>query len=356
MLLKIVSIQAVVWLVTLLVTLLLARLVPPSPQISFAFAASNGYAGIRLFDLDHRLTAMLADTSSPVRTGNVQPPAYSWSPDGHQIVYEDRSRGTPRLMRRHITGAPELLAEAASGCNSPTWSTRDQIAYLCGGILYLIDGSAAPDARQEIRAEYENTFFRDPIWSADGTRLAHTTTGEQRLLMIRGAAGDRLLERQFSTQFTMGQLLDWSPDGVLSYTASESWKPHFIDIGDAEISEPQAVGDHLAEYDTGAHLLDFVWSPDNMLAAFVQSGRPGDLVIVDGQLQTLRQKLTFTHPAITELVWAADSRSLYVNRVWTLSRSDMARFDLETGELIPVTPVFDERIVNLQRRPSPQGS
>src|SRR5690606_28990459 len=108
-----------VWFVALLMTLLLSRVLPPSSQISFAFAATNGYAGIRLFDLDRRLTVMIADTSSPVRTGNVQPPAYSWSPDGQQIVYEDRSRGTPRLMRRNITGAPELLAEAASGCNSP---------------------------------------------------------------------------------------------------------------------------------------------------------------------------------------------------------------------------------------------
>ncbi len=341
---------AAVWLVALTVTLLLASFLPSSAQISFAFVGSGGYAGIRLLDLDYHLTVRIADTSSPVRTGNVQPSAYSWSPDGQQFVYEDRSRGTPRLMRRHITGPPELLAEAASGCNNPVWSARDQIAYLCGGILYLLNGQDAPDERREIRAGDDDTFFRDLIWSGDGTRLALITSGEQNLLAVYSAAGEKLLEQPISFELRPAELLDWSADGLLSYRAVQSWRPPYVEISDTAISEPQVIS--LSETSGVVSLLDFAWSPDNTLAGFVQSGRPGDLVIMEGQLKTQRQHMPFTNPAITELVWSADSRSVYVNQVWTLSRSNIARYDVETGELIPVIPASDVRIVNLQRRPA----
>jgi hypothetical protein len=207
---KVVGVYSLLWLIMLLFVLLIAHLHPPSPQISFAFAGDSGYAGIRLFDLDHRLPVLIANTSSPLRGSNVQPPVYSWSPDGRKLVYEDRTHGTPRLMRMTIPGLAELLASAPSGCNSPTWSKQNQIAYLCGGILYLIGGDQAPDARQEFRAEQDDTYFSDPLWSQDGERLAHIWMTNVRSIMVRDSQGNEVARRIFDYQASVGELLDWS--------------------------------------------------------------------------------------------------------------------------------------------------
>jgi hypothetical protein len=351
LLLSLVGIQSVLWLIVLLLALQVASALPPSSQISFAFSARSGYAGIQLFDLDYRLPVLIAETSSPIRAGDVPPPAYSWSPDGRQLVYEDRADGIPRLMRMTLPGIPELLAEAPAGCHNPTWSVQDQIAYLCGGTLYLVGGHETADSRREF-LPVQGASFDDLLWSADGKRLAHLQLGTIRSLVVRDVTGTELLTRRFEGLTSrIGHMLEWSSENLLLYNTFESWLPYVVEVGSSAFSSPQPLEWRYNAVDRFDHLLRFEWSPDGSQAAYLLYGQPVHLMITDDQLESIRQDIRFYYPSITDVTWSADSRHLYVNRLWDVTRSDITRIDAETGSQTPVTPVFDVRIVNLQWRP-----
>ena len=74
-------------------------------------------------------------------------------------------------------------------------------------------------------------------------------------------------------------------------------------------------------------------------------------MILDGQLQERVQRFNFTQQIALELVWSADSRSVYVIRLIGGNQYEIARIDIETGILVPVTPTFDLAMANLQWRP-----
>ncbi len=351
-----VGVLTAVWGAGLVLTLLLAHLLPPSPQISFAFVAGGGRTGIQLFDLGHRVPVLIADTTSPVQSNIIQPPAYTWSPDGQQIVYEDRSFGTPRLMRRRIPDAAELLADEEGGCSHPAWSVRDQIAYLCGWTLYLVDAQnahqqAVADPSLESIALQQMPFYSELLWSADAQQLAHLSIAAQVRLSIISNEGVVRVDQRIEPPATINRLFDWSADRILTYSTNQNWKPHFREASGTHISEPLPLVDHLVEYENGEVVLDFAWSPNDRLAAMIRSGRPWSLMITDGQLQERVKRFNFTTQIAMELVWSADSRSVYVIRLISGNQYEIARIDVETGMLEPVTPVFDLAMANLQWRP-----
>jgi hypothetical protein len=356
-LVTIVSAQAVIWLVVLIFTSVLAHFLTPSPQISFAFAGDSGYAGIQLFDLDHRLPALIANTSSPVRAGEVQPPYYSWSPDGRQLVYEDRTTGLPRIMRTTVPGIPELLSTDDRNCMYPSWSARDEIAYSCGGTLYLLSGQDAPEMHQKVALGQGSMFF-NLMWSPDGSRLAHLELGSGRSIILRDAEGNELVRHRFETDDArIGRLFDWSSENRLIYITTESWLPYLLDVLEVEAGEtavfstPQPLEWVSSTINPSDRVIGFQWSPDQTQAAYILYDSPVSLVVTDSQLEIVKQDIRFYYPPMNEMTWASDSQSLYINRLWDETRSDITRVDVATGIQTQITPIFDVRIVHLAWRP-----
>jgi Tol biopolymer transport system component len=116
-----------------------------------------------VFDAGERIGVMAADGSGlslqPAVTADDGNPAFA--PDGRRIVFTGtNARGTTDLYVRRLGGPAQLIVNDAA---EPTWSSRDVIAYVRSGNIYV----ARPGGLHRRFV----TSGVSPDWSPDGRRL-----------------------------------------------------------------------------------------------------------------------------------------------------------------------------------------
>jgi Tol biopolymer transport system component len=178
------------------------------------------------FDAGTRLAVMRSDGTGfrllPQVTSNDNEPA--WSPDGRRLVLSGPppSGGRSDLHVLHLaSGEPYRLT--SDGGRSPSWSSRNRIAFTSGGsadragtgAVYTIRPGGGGLRRLARRAS-------DPAWSPRGTRLV-VVRPRRRLTSLWVVRADGSgLRRMVSPGADNPQRPCWSPDGrEIAYTGFE---------------------------------------------------------------------------------------------------------------------------------------
>jgi dipeptidyl aminopeptidase/acylaminoacyl peptidase len=163
-----------------------------------------------VFDAGERLGAIGAGGAGlyllPPVTADDGDPAFA--PDGKRIVFTGTNeRGTTDLYRHRLGSM--FARMIVSDASEPAWSSRNEIAYVRGGNVYV----ARPDGSHRRRV----TSGRTPDWSPNGGRLVvvrprPTLTFDDALgrMFVVGAHG-RGLRRLGRVDDASGPV--WSPDG-----------------------------------------------------------------------------------------------------------------------------------------------
>ncbi len=154
-------------------------------------AIGAGGAGLYL------LSAVTADDGDP-----------AFAPDGKRIVFTGTNdRGTTDIYRHRL--GSQFARLIVSDASEPAWSSRNEIAYVRGGNIYV----ARPDGSHRRLV----TSGRTPDWSPNGGRLVFvrprpTLTFDDALgrMYVVGAHG-RGLRRLGRVSDASGPV--WSPDG-----------------------------------------------------------------------------------------------------------------------------------------------
>jgi TolB protein len=78
----------------------------------------------------------------------------AWGPDGNSIVY---SSAGDLVTVRLDTGASTTIT--TGGATEPAWSTRNQIAYVYDGNIYIMPANGGPARRLSMKSGRQPTFF-----------------------------------------------------------------------------------------------------------------------------------------------------------------------------------------------------
>ena len=149
----------------------------------------------------------------------------SWAPDGERLVFVGHTPdGTPQLYTVRPNGTrPQRLG--FSGAGSPSWSSRNRIAFEYRGGIYVVRPSGA-GLHRVVREGAK------PDWSAHGKRLAYVRRG--RIYLARANGSHR---RRVRLEAGRADDVAWSPSGRwLAY--------HVFDEG-VWVSHPNGTGTHI---------------------------------------------------------------------------------------------------------------
>jgi WD40 repeat protein len=121
-------------------------------------------------------------TLLPQLTGRDADPA--WSPNGQRLVFTGRVGGKRNLYTVDPDGS-SLSQLTTGGGRAPAWSSRNQIAFVAGGVVWRLRAS---DRVRLARGDH-------PDWSPSGRSLAYDLGGHSYRVSARGT-GRRLLARR----------------------------------------------------------------------------------------------------------------------------------------------------------------
>ena len=213
-----------------------------------------------------RLTDAEGDPSSPQGLFFQIEPA--WSPDGRQIAFASKRRGSFDVFVMNADGTGTRRLTSTSGDEGhPTWSPDGKrIAFSRGapGDLYVMnaDGSSVRPIADGPADETQ------PAWSPDGRSIAYVSrtpgTQAQELWVMRADGSEpRRLTRLAATSSSPA----WSPDGTrLAFSTNNGANPfdiYFVVVDGKGLQRVTMTPD-----DT----FDPAWSPDGTTIAFSEGG------------------------------------------------------------------------------------
>jgi len=213
-----------------------------------------------------RLTAAEGDPSSPQGLFFQIEPA--WSPDGRQIAFVSKRRGSFDVYVMNADGTGTRRLTSTSGDEGhPTWSPDGkQIAFSRGAPsdVYVMnaDGSGVRPIASGPADETQ------PAWSPDGRSIAYVsrTSGTQvRELWVMRADGSqpRRLTRLAATSSSPA----WSPDGTrLAFSTNsgaDQFDIYFLVVDGRDLEQVTTSPDDSFEP---------AWSPDGTTIAFSEGG------------------------------------------------------------------------------------
>jgi Tol biopolymer transport system component len=254
----------------------------PRPDLAFVSTRDGDYA---IFEMDadgggqNRLTEREGVAGSPARLFFQVDPA--WSPDGAQLAFSSRRRGTFDLyvMNGDGTGTRQLTSGKEHD-SDPTWSPDGtRLAFERNGDVYVVlaDGSGARRI-SDVTAE-EN----EPAWSPDGDWIAYVrrtpgTASRELWLMRADGTGRRSLTRQNATVTTPA----WSPDSSRIVFSSnrddEIYALFTIGVdGKGLRSVAPSTGDNFEPS----------WSPDGSKIAYFEDGAIFTVELGGGEVEKL---------------------------------------------------------------------
>ncbi len=146
----------------------------------------KGNSDIFLIDLNGNIVKQLTDHWAI----DVSP---AFSPDGSKMAFvSNRAGGTPQIYVMTVSdGSLERITFESKYCTSPSWSSRNRIAFAAqsnGGLdIYTI----APDGSQLRRVTSGTGNNEDPCWSPDGRYIVFSSNRTGRYhLFVTNETGD----------------------------------------------------------------------------------------------------------------------------------------------------------------------
>jgi Tol biopolymer transport system component len=222
----------------------------------------------------------------------------AWSPDGGQIAFASRDRGTDfEICVVSVTDDLQAIEGETSRRLTdndfddlhPTWSadgtqiafssTRDSYTE-----IYVID----VDGTDERQLTDNHATDEDPAWSPDGTQIVFISRrdGDNEIYVMKPDGSD---QRPLMDNHTNEWSPAWSPDGTqIAFVSDRDGERHLYVMG-ADGSKPRRL--------TGARYPwndDPAWSPDGTQIAF-RSSRDGyvDVYSMHADGSSIPQQLTY---------------------------------------------------------------
>ena len=163
-LLKTVAALTTLSIMTIHVILWLAPTINPGSVLTYT-AEHLSKHGIYMTDVRHHI-------DHPAMIHNTYVNAFSWSPDGQQIVFAAWYRGVITLHLYHMqTRQTELLLSGSTYQDEPSWSPDgSRIAFRNEIGIYAVD----VPSRETTQLVSDNNS-RYPRWSPDGATLAYSS-------------------------------------------------------------------------------------------------------------------------------------------------------------------------------------
>lgn len=282
--------------------------------------------------------------------------------------------GAQQVAQNVCTGEIMQLRPEMSDQNVSVgaWSfATDVVAYGFGTIFVVSEENPTP---QILLEETEDSFYHDPIWSPDGTKLVVTETQESSAaewLVVTDLEGNsRRLIQTITTPENETVIIPilWSPDGAwISYTISQpvdeqNWGANIMLLDTACIDDPEQTceaheltitdgsGERLPlELEGGGsmpeHWWSAAWSPDSQQLAFV-CGMHLCFLNVDGTNFRRSTVEFFGH----SLAWSPSGQYLAY-----FADGDVYVYDVEAEEHINLTQTPDVQEFLPVWLPLPEG-
>ena len=146
----------------------------------------KGNSDIFLIDLNGNIVKQLTDHWAI----DVSP---SFSPDGSKMAFvSNRAGGTPQIYVMTISdGSVERITFESKYCTSPSWSSRNRIAFVSQSNGSFDIYTIAPDGRQMRRVTSGTRDNEDPCWSPDGRYIVFSSNRAGRYhLFVTNESGD----------------------------------------------------------------------------------------------------------------------------------------------------------------------
>jgi TolB protein len=148
--------------------------------------SEKGDSDIFLIDLNGNIVQKLTDHWAI----DVSP---SFSPDGSRMAFvSNRAGGTPQIYVMNISdGAVERITFESKYCTSPSWSSRNRIAFAAVSQGLLDIYTIAPDGSRMRRVTSGTGNNEDPCWSPDGRYIVFSSNRNGRYhLYLTNEGGD----------------------------------------------------------------------------------------------------------------------------------------------------------------------
>jgi TolB protein len=191
----------------------------------------------------------------------------SWSPDGKQVVFASRRRGSFDLYLMNARGGRVRRLLALRGDQrEPVWSPDgNRIAFVSPGSERNEKGWRPPqlfvmnaDGTGVTQVTHDENGAEDPAWSPDGEELA----GTNRSIFIVNADGSGVRELPPTVETEFDEHPSWAPDGTriafdrdeLDFSTTDLWVMNADGTGQRRLARFGAQPS---------------WSPDGRTIAFV---------------------------------------------------------------------------------------